>query len=451
VGHRDPSWDPALDGSGAGLPRIAWGRGSYVHDSSGRRYLDASGGPAVFCLGHGHPEVTAAIERQLRRVAHGYRYTFSSDALEELQALVAAACGPDLGSMVFVSGGSEAVESALKIALQYHSARGEQSRRRFISRRRSWHGNTLGALSVSDFRARRAPFEGALIEASFLSAVNAYRPPAGVAPDAVAAVCAAELETEIERLGAGRVAGFIFEPVVGAAGGVVPAPPGYAARVREICDRHGVLLIADEVMCGSGRTGTWRALEYDGVVPDVMAVAKGLGGGYVPLGAAVFHHRVAAVLAGSDGGPLTGHTFTGHTAACAAGVAVQTIVRRDRLIERVAADGARFRAALAADLVDVDAVGDVRGRGFFVGIELVADRATREPFDPALALSARIGRAAAAEGLLCYPVGGNVDGVRGDAVILAPPFNASAAELEEIRWLFGRALRRAVAGLPPRD
>jgi adenosylmethionine-8-amino-7-oxononanoate aminotransferase len=447
MAQRDPTWDPAFGGPGGGLPRIAWGRGSYVYDTTGKRYLDGSGGPAVFCLGHGHPEVTEAIERQLRRIAHGYRYTFTSDPLEELQALVAGACGPDLGAMVFVSGGSEAVESALKIALQYHSARGEQSRRRFISRRRSWHGNTLGALSVSDFRARRAPFEGALIETSFLSAVNAYRPPPGVAPDAVAAVCAAELEIEIERLGAGHVAGFIFEPVVGAAGGVVPAPPGYAARVRQICDRHGVLMIADEVMCGSGRTGTWRALEHDGVVPDIMTVAKGLGGGYVPLGAAVYHRRIGEVLQRTDGGPLTGHTFTGHTAACAAGVAVQTIVRRERLVERVAADGPPFQAALAADLADVEAVGNVRGRGFFIGIELVKDRSTREPFPATLGLSARIGRAAIAEGLICYPVAGNVDGVRGDAVILAPPFNASAAELEELRWLFGRALRRAVASL----
>lgn len=447
VSVRDPAWDPAADAP-FGLPRIAWGRGSYVYDATGKRYLDASGGPAVFCLGHAHPEVNEAIERQLRRVAHGYRYTFSSDALEELQALIAAACGAELGAMVFVSGGSEAVESALKIALQYHSARGEQSRRRFISRRRSWHGNTLGALSVSDFLARRAPFEGALIEASFLSSVNAYRPPPGVSGAELASVCAAELETEIERLGASQVAAFIFEPVVGAAGGVVPAPAGYAALIRDICDRHGVLMIADEVMCGSGRTGTWRALEHDGVVPDVMAVAKGLGGGYVPLGATLMHRRVAEVLTAVDGGPLTGHTFTGHTAACAAGVAVQTIIRRDRLLERVATSGAALLLELRRCLAPIEAVGDVRGRGHFIGVELVADRATRAPFPASLGLAARIGRAAAAEGLLCYPVGGNVDGVSGDAIILAPAFNSSAAEFDEICGLFTRAVRTAVASLP---
>ena len=270
-----------------------------------------------------------------------------------------------------------------------------------------------------------------MIEASFVSSVNSYRPPPGVAPDALAESCAAELETEIERLGADRVAAFIFEPVVGAAGGVVPAPAGYAERVRVICDRHGVLMIADEVMCGSGRTGTWRALEHDGVLPDVMAVAKGLGGGYVPLGATVIHRRVADVLNAVDGGPLTGHTFTGHTTACAAGVAVQTIIRRDRLLERVRIAGAAFQSALRADLAQYEAVGDVRGRGFFIGVEFVANRDTREPFDAAHGLAARIGQAAATDGLLCYPVGGNVDGVRGDAVILAPPYNSSDAELEE--------------------
>jgi len=446
VTRRDPSWN-ATGGSLEGLPRVAWGRGSYVFDAGGRRYLDASGGPAVFCLGHAHPEVNAAIEAQLHKIAHGYRYSFTSEPLEQLTAQLLAACGPEFESIVFVSGGSEAVESALKVALQYHSARGERTRRRFIARRRSWHGNTLGALAVSDFRARREPFEGALVEASFLSSVNAYRPPEGVAPGAVAESCAAELEAEILRLGAERVCAFIFEPVVGAAGGVVPAPPGYARRVREICDRHGVLMIADEVMCGAGRTGTFRALEHDGVVPDVMAIAKGLGGGYVPLGATLYTRRVGAVL-DADGGPLTGHTFSGHTLACAAAVAVQSVIQRDGLIARVRRDGEALRGALAAELGAVEAVGEVRGRGFFVGVELVADRATRRPFEAEVRLAARIGRAAADDGLLCYPVGGNVDGERGDAVILAPPYNATPGELDELVSRFTRAVRSVVASLP---
>ncbi|MBV8146430.1 MAG: aminotransferase class III-fold pyridoxal phosphate-dependent enzyme [Gammaproteobacteria bacterium] len=439
-----------------GLPKVSHGTGIYVYDTSGKRYLDASGGPAVYCLGHGHPEVTAAIVRQLERIAHGYRYTFTSDPLEQLREIVTRACaGPDgarstgdparrLDSMVFVCDGSEAVESALKVALQYHSARGEMTRRRFIARRRSWHGNTLGALGVSDFLDRRAPFEGALVDASFLPQVSMYRPPAGVAPGSLGAHAAAELEAEILRVGPERVAAFIFEPVVGAAGGALPPPPGYAQRVREICSRHGVLLIADEVMCGSGRTGTWRALEQDGVVPDIMAVAKGLAGGYQPLGATIYSHAIAEVLEAADGGPLTGHTFSGHTAACAAGVAVQTIVARDRLLERVASAGARFQTALREALGRYEAVGDVRGRGFLIGIELVADRATRAPFPPERALAETIGSCAFEDGLICYAAGGNLDGVAGDIILLAPPYIATDAELEEIIARFARAVERGL-------
>jgi len=429
------------------LPKVQWGKGIYVHDASGKTYIDASGGPAVFCLGHGHEEVNEAIKRQLDRIAYGYRYTFTSDALEELRSLVAEACGPGLESMLFCCGGSEAVESALKIALQYHAARGEMTRRRFIARRRSWHGNTLGALSVSDFLVRRAPFEGALIEASFVSAVRAYRPPPGVAVDNLAEFCARELESEILRIGPQRVAAFIFEPVVGAAGGVVPAPPTYAARVREVCDRYGVLMIADEVMCGAGRCGTWRALEHDGVVPDLMAVAKGLGAGYLPLGATIYHGRVAEVIDRHDGGPLTGHTFTGHTAACAAGVAVQRIVKRDGLVARVRRDGPALLARITRALEGVEAVGDIRGRGFFVGIELVADRDSKAPFPPALQIATRIGQAAAANGLLCYPSSGNIDGVNGDTVILAPPYITTDAELDEIAGRFGDAVRQALGAV----
>ncbi|MGD0491969.1 MAG: aspartate aminotransferase family protein [Steroidobacteraceae bacterium] len=427
----DNSWTSAVLSKG-GLPRVDRGEGLHIYDTQGRRYLDASGGPAVYCLGHGNTEVNEAIKRQLDSIAHGYRYSFTSDAQDELSSLIEEFCGNGLNGIVYVSGGSEAVESGLKIALQYHSARGEKSRRRFISRRRSWHGNTLGALSVSDFASRRTAFEGALIEASFVSSVNAYRPPTGVGDTDLAEHCASELEMEIERLGPQRVAGFIFEPVVGAAGGVVPAPPGYAKRVREICTKYGVLMIADEVMCGSARCGTWRALEHDGVVPDIMAIAKGLGGGYLPLGAAIYHKSVLEVLAKHDGGPLTGHTFTAHTAACAAGAAVQRIIKRDALVERVRTEGELFKQQLRDALIGVDAVGDVRGRGFFVGVEFVADRSTKEPFAAKYQLSARFNQHALARGLLCYPVSGNVDGVNGDAVILAPPYIATRAQLAEI-------------------
>jgi adenosylmethionine-8-amino-7-oxononanoate aminotransferase len=424
---------------------VSHGRGLRVWDREGRSWIDASGGPAVFCLGHGNAEVNAAIADQLARIAYGYRYTFTSDPLEELTEIVAAACGADLNRMVFTTGGSEAVESALKIALQYHAARGDMRRRRFVARERSWHGNTLGALGVSGFRERRAAFEGALVEASFLSPANAYRPPAGVAPEALVPFLAEEFEAELLRVGPETVAGFIFEPVVGAAGGAVPAPSGYAKAMRAVCDRHGVLMIADEVMCGAGRCGPWRTLAEDGVVPDVMTVAKGLAGGYLPLGAAVFTARVGAVLDAGHGGPLTGHTFTGHTACCAAGVAVQRIVARDRLLDNVLALGPRLRALLAEATAGIAEVGDIRGRGFFAGVELVADAETKAPFPAAARLHLTIREETFARGLICYPSGGNVDGVDGDTVIFAPPYVATEADLAEIAGLFAEGLRAALA------
>ena len=436
-------------GSGFGLSdlsRISHGRGSYVFDESGKAYLDGSGGPAVFCLGHAHPEVNAAIGRQLESIAYAYRYLFSSTALEQLSALLLRLCGPGFRDVIYTGDGSEAVESALKVALQYFAARGQMTKRRFIARERSWHGNTLGALSVSGFASRRRAFEGSLLEVTFVSAANAYRPPLGCPPDGLSAHLARELEQAILAAGPQNVAAFIYEPVVGAAGGVVPAPPGYAAAVQAVCRRHGVLVIADEVMCGAGRTGTWRALQHEAVVPDIMSVAKGLAGGYIPLGATLVADGVAQVILDTDGAYMTGHTFTGHTAACAAGLAVQKIIERDRLLERVQTTGARFQQALRHSLSGFAEVGDVRGRGFFVGVELVRDPGTREPFPQSRALSYDIGQRAFADGLICYPCSGNVDGAAGDTIILAPPYNASDAELEEIMVRLTRAVGAALAG-----
>lgn len=426
------------------LPRVVRGSGSYLYDATGKQYIDGSGGPVVYCIGHGNAEVNAAITAQLGQIAHGYRYNFTTDALEELTAIIRQNAGGTLTEMVFVSGGSEAVESCLKMALQYQTAIGRKSRRRFISRRRSWHGNTLGALSVSDFAERTAAFEGALIPGIKVSTANVYRPIAGATAQTVGAACADELEATILREGAHTIAAFIFEPVVGAAGGCIPCPDGYARRVREICTRHGILMIADEVMCGAGRTGTWRALEPDGVEPDIMSVAKGLAGGYMPLGAAVCTSAVWQAIQAADGAFQTGHTFTGHTAACAAGVAVQKIVAREGLIAHVAANEARIKRWLADALAGVEAVGDIRGRGHMIALELVANRDTKQPFDPALKLFMRLREQAMENGLICYPVGGNVDGISGDIVLLAPPYNASDDELTEIVEKTARSLRQVL-------
>ncbi|MFO1034593.1 MAG: aspartate aminotransferase family protein [Hyphomicrobiales bacterium] len=424
------------------LPKVSWAKGSYLYDVDGKQYIDGSGGPAVYCIGHGNAEVNAAITAQLDKIAHGYRYNFTTDALEELSEIVRKRLGGTLNHMVFVTGGSEAVESCLKIALQYQTAVGQKSRRKFIARERSWHGNTLGALGISGFLERRLAFEGAFIDAVRVSATNAYRPIAGATAETAGEACAQELEQAILREGPQNIAAFVFEPVVGAAGGCVPAPAGYAKRVREICDRHGVLMISDEVMCGAGRTGTWRALEQDGVEPDIMSVAKGLAAGYLPLGVAVYSDKVSAAF---NHVPQTGHTFTGHTACCAAGVAVQKIIAREKLVERVAAKEQAFKALIADRLRNVDAVGDIRGRGYFIAAELVAGRKTKTPFPGERKLFMKIRQQALHNGLICYPVGGNVDGVNGDVVILAPPYNASDSELEEIVEKMSKSLREVLA------
>ncbi len=418
--------------STAQLPHVTHGKGSYLWDATGKQYIDGSGGAAVYCLGHANAEVNAAVAAQMADIAHGYRYNFNTTALNDLTDIIRARCGGTLTELVYVSSGSEAVESCLKIALQYQTAIGQKSRRRFISRQRSWHGNTLGALGLSGFAERTLAYEGAFIPSIKLSPANTYRPIPGATAETTGAACAAELEQAILTHGPETIAGFVFEPVVGAAGGCVPAPDGYANRVRDICTRYGVLMIADEVMCGAGRTGPWRALAHDGVEPDIMSIAKGLAGGYVPLGAAICTTAVWEAIRARDGAFGTGHTFTGHTAACAAGVAVQNIIARDKLLDRVTANGPRLKSMLADALHGVEAVGDIRGRGHFICAELVRDPATKQPFDPDLKLFLRIREQTMQNGLICYPVGGNVDGVAGDILILAPPFNASDAELSEI-------------------
>lgn len=426
------------------LPKVVRAKGSYLWDASGKQYIDGSGGPAVYCLGHANEEVNRAICDQLGQIAHGYRYNFTTDALEELTEIIRARCGGSLREMVYVTGGSEAVESCLKIALQYQTAIGQKTRRKFISRQRSWHGNTLGALGLSGFAERTAAYEGAFIPSVKLSPANIYRPIAGATAETAGAACAAELEAAILREGPETVAGFVFEPVVGAAGGCVPAPEGYAAAVREICSRYGVLMISDEVMSGAGRCGTWRALAHDGVEPDIMSVAKGLAAGYQPLGAAICTTKVWEAIRAADGAFGTGHTFTGHTAACAAGVAVQKIVERDGLLAKVAANGPRLKGWLADAFAGVEAVGDIRGRGHFIALELVADRVSKQPFDKERKLFMKIRAQAMENGLICYPVGGNVDGISGDIVILAPPYNCPDAELTEIVDKTARSVRQVL-------
>ena len=414
------------------LPRAVRGEGAYVIDETGKRYLDASGGPALFCLGHANREVIDAIKAQYDRIEFAYTTTFSSDVIDELSALLAELCGGSLRRIAYVSGGSEAADTAMKVALQYQLARGCSGRTHFIARRQSWHGYTLGALSLSGHPARRQPYAGALLPVTHVSPANSYRPPEGVSPDALSDHLAAELEQAILGIGAERVAAFFMEPVVGAAGGAVPAPPSYTRKVQAICRKYGVLLVADEVMCGVGRCGTWRAMAHDGVEPDVMYVAKGLAGGYAPFGAVVMSDAVYDTIADRFGTLASVHTYSGHTAACAAALAVQRIIQRDRLVEKCAVDGGYVMAQLNDRLREHPHVGDIRGRGLFNAFEIVQDRASKTPFPPDHGIAARLRDTAFDKGLICYPSAGTADGYRGDHVLVSPPYNITRPEIDQM-------------------
>ena len=429
------------------VPPIATAaRGVFVTDAAGREYLDASGGAAVSCLGHGHPDVIAAMHAQIDRLAYAHTSFFTSEPAEALAERLVRTGPPGTDRVYFVSGGSEAIEAALKMARQYFVETGAPQRARFIARRQSYHGNTLGALAVGGNAWRRAPFAPLLIDVTHVSPCYPYRDQrAGETPEAYGQRLADELDATIRACGPDTVIAFIAETVGGATAGVLTPVPGYFRAVREVCDRHGCLLILDEVMCGMGRTGTLHACEQEGVVPDLMAIAKGLGGGYQPIGAVLAQQRIVAAMSGGSGFFQHGHTYLGHPVACAAALAVQRVIERDGLLERVAARGAALEARLAAHLGDHPHVGDIRGRGLFHGVELVADRASKAPFDPARQLHARIKREAMARGLMVYPMGGTVDGRHGDHVLLAPPFIVDEEHLDLIATRLTDSIDAAIA------
>ncbi len=414
-------------------PVAAGAAGLFIRDAQGREYLDASGGAAVSSLGHGHPEVLAAMHAQIDRLAYAHTSFFTSEAAEQLADELAAGAPEGMDHVYLVSGGSEAVEAALKMARQYFVEIGQPQRTHFIARRQSYHGNTLGALAVGGNAWRREPFAPILVPATHVSPCYPYREQqAGESAGQYGRRLADELEAAILAQGADRVIAFVAETVGGATAGVLTPVPGYFHAVRAVCDKYGVLLILDEVMCGMGRTGTLHACEQEGVAPDLMTVAKGLGGGYQPIGAVLAQRRIVEAMSKGSGFFQHGHTYLGHPVACAAALAVQRVIRRDGLVAKVREDGVVFGAMLAEALGGHPHVGDVRGRGFFWGIELVADRASKAPFDPALGVHAAVKKDAMARGLLCYPFGGTVDGHRGDHVLLAPPFIATQAQLQEI-------------------
>ena len=422
-------------------PVAVRGDGAYLIDRDGKRYLDASGGAAVSCLGHSDASVTKAIQEQLAKLPFAHTSFFTNEPMEMLAEALVARAPASLDRVYFVSGGSEAIEAALKLARQYHVEKGEPQRRYLIGRRQSYHGNTLGALAVGGNAWRRRQFEPLLVEATHVAPCYAYRGmQAGESEGAYGERLAAELETEIRRLGADQVIAFVAETVAGATLGAVPPVAGYFKRVREVCDRYGILLILDEVMCGMGRCGTLYAFEQEGVVPDLITVAKGLGAGYQPIGATlVGRHIYEAVVAGS-GFFQHGHTYLGHAAACAGALAVQRRLHEDGLLARVSPLGVLLEKRLRDAFANHPHVGDIRGRGLFWGIELVADRTTKRPFDAKQRVHAKVKKQALAAGLMCYPMGGTLDGVQGDHVLLAPPFVVQEAQLDELVGKLGTAL-----------
>ena len=429
-------------------PVAVSGHGVTITDAEGRDYIDASGGAAVSCLGHGHPDVLRAMHAQLDKLAYAHTSFFTTEVAEELAATLVADAPDGISHVYFVSGGSEAIEAAMKMARQYCVERGEPQRRHFIARKQSYHGNTLGALAIGGNAWRRREFEPLLIETHHVSACFDYHGRnADETPEAYGARLAAELEAEIARLGADTVIAFVAETVGGATSGAITPAPGYFRRIREICDRHGILLILDEVMCGMGRTGTLHACEQEGIAPDLMTIAKGLGGGYAPIGAVLVAGHVHDTFAKGSGLFQHGHTYLGHPLAAAAALAVQQVIKRDGLLDNVNAQGQHLRRRLTERFGNHHHVGDIRGRGLFQAIELVADRGVRAPFDPKLKLHARIKREAMARGLLVYPMGGTIDGARGDHVLLAPPFIVDGKTVDVIVERLAEAVDAALTGL----
>lgn len=431
------------------LPVAQRGEGVYLFDTEGRRYLDASGGAAVACLGHSHPAVIEAVINQVRILPSAHTSFFTTEPSERLADYLVARAPEGIVKFLTVSDGSVAVETALKLARQYWVELGQPERHFVISRKQSYHGNTLGALSVSGNARRRAPYAPLLSgSVSHIDPSYAYRyQRADETPEQYGLRSANLLEEEILRLGADNVGAFIAETVVGATAGCLAAAPGYFKRVREICDQYGVVLILDEIMSGMGRTGTLFACEQEGIAPDIITVAKGLGGGYQPIGGVFASAKIIDAIESGSNALANGHTYMGHSVACAAALAVQKVIEGEGLLDRVRILGAAFEQKLRARFGSHPNVGDIRGRGLFWAIELVADRESKATFEPSLKLNERIKEEAQVRGLACYPSGGTADGVRGDHILFAPPYIITEAQLNDIVDISSQSVEAALSSI----
>lgn len=412
------------------------GEGIYLWDRDGRMYIDGSSGPICVNIGHGVKEVTDAVKRQMDEVSYVHSSHFITRSVKECADRLAAFAPEGLGHVYFCSGGSEATEAAAKMARQYFLLTNEPKRYKVVARWQSYHGNTLGSLSMSGNIARRRRYVPMLIDFPHIPPAYCYRCPYGKTRDTCDLDCARALDAEIRAQGPEHVSAFIAEPVVGATLGTVPAPEGYFQLIREICDRHGALFISDEVMTGLGRTGKKWGLDHWGVKPDIIATAKGLAGGYLPLGATIASDRVYEAF----GEPFAhGHTYGSHPVVCAAGAAVLEYTVKHRLVERSAENGKYLHRKLA-DLYDHPSVGNIRGMGVFAGIEFVKDKETKEPFDPKHRYNGRVVGRCFENGLLVYPGSGTVDGVRGDHIQVAPPLIVDKKQIDEIVALLDKSI-----------
>ncbi len=430
-------------------PEAIDGDGPYILDQCGNRFLDC-GDAAVSCLGHSHPGVTQAIKDQLDHIAFAHSGFFTNPQAETLATMLSESTPTPMSHVYLVSGGSEAVESALKMARQYFVEINQPQRRHIIARKQSYHGNTLGALAAGGNEWRRAQFSPLLIDSTHhIAPCYPYRDQAdGETPEAYGLRIANELEDKILALGADDVMAFIAEPVVGATSGALTPVPGYFERIREICDQYGVLLILDEVMCGMGRTGSLFAYEQENIRADLVTIAKGLGAGYQPIGATIVSEHIYNAIAKGTGFFQHGHTYMGHPTACAAAVAVQTAFRDQNLLANVKLRGEQLMAELKSRFDNHPHVGDIRGRGLFLGLELVKDRESKTPFDPALKLNALIKKVAFNQNhFICYPMGGTIDGKLGDHVLLTPPFIINENHIAEIVDKLESSINTAIKGL----
>jgi len=440
------------------FPQAVKAKGVYITDSNGKQYLDGSGGAAVSCLGHGNKHVIDAIKQQLDTMAFAHTSFFTSEPAEELaeklsQKAPKAENTSGNWRTYFVSGGSEANETAFKMARQIMFERGQPERSHFIARQQSYHGGTIATMSAGGRAASRDLYEP-LLSKNFAKIMPCFPfrwKNDGESDADFLARSSGELEKQILALGETRVIGFIAETVSGATLGAVPPVKGYFKEIRRICDKYGVLMIVDEVMAGMGRCGKLFAIEQEGVVPDMITLAKGLGGGYQPLGAVMVREELAQEIEQGSGAFVHGHTYVGHATACAAGAAVQKVFEETGIVEQVAIKGEVLASKLVEAFGDHPHVGDLRGRGFFKGIELVKDRATNEPFDGNHGLAMKIKKAAMNEGLICYPMGGTAGGTvygpNGDHVMLAPPFIYTENHMDELIEKLGAAIDKSIAGI----